>query len=144
MTLAFVVYGTPIGQGRISFLGKGRAVHSNAKTLHPWRALVASRAAEAQTGMPYTGPVQLRASFYLQRPKHHSNSRGLRDNAPSHPAKRPDLDHLLRAIGDALTGIAWVDDSQVVKVRASKSWCAPDAALQEPGVVIEVHPAAGP
>lgn len=144
MSLSFVAHGSPVGQGRVSFMGKGRAVHSNARTLLPWRKTVADAAREALAGSdwnPLDAPVRLRATFYLARPKFHSNSKGLRPAAPTHPAKRPDLDHLLRAVGDALTGIAWNDDSQVVAIRASKRYCAPDAAMQTPGVVIEVHPA---
>lgn len=36
------------------------------------------------------------------------------------PTVRPDLDKLLRAVLDALTGIAYQDDSQVVQVTTSK------------------------
>jgi crossover junction endodeoxyribonuclease RusA len=148
MSLSFVVYGQPIGQGRISFVGKGRAIHSNHKQLIPWRETVAKTAAAAaarQDWNPLDAPVRLRATFYLPRPKHHHTTRGiLRAAAPTWPAKRPDLDHLLRAIGDALTGIGWHDDSQIVQVRGAKRFCAPDAAMQEPGVVIEIHPALEP
>lgn len=148
MNLSFVVDGTPIGQGRISFVGKGRAIHSNHKTLIPWREKIAAeaKAAAARQGWnPLDAPVRLRATFYLDRPKHHRTARGLlRSNAPTWPAKRPDLDHLLRALGDALTGIAWYDDSQIVQVRGAKRFCDPAAAMQTPGVVIEVHPALEP
>ena len=37
-----------------------------------------------------------------------------------HPTVKPDLDKLLRATLDALTGIAYDDDSQVIEVRALK------------------------
>lgn len=50
-------YGTPAGQGALSFLGKGRgAIHTNQKALKPWRKAV-SEAAQAVAGThPYTGP----------------------------------------------------------------------------------------
>lgn len=147
--LAFVAYGIPVGQGRISFLGKGRAVHSNAERLLPWRDTIAgaARTAAALDGWTRTEqPVTLRASFYLPRPKSHYGKRGLRPSAPTHPAGRPDLDHLIRAVGDALTasGICWQDDSQVVTVRGRKRYCDPDQAMSEPGVVVEVDPVALP
>ncbi|MDX3283604.1 hypothetical protein [Streptomyces scabiei] len=47
------VYGVPAGQGRVSFMGKGRpAVHSNAKVLKPWRKdiITAARARRSPHG----------------------------------------------------------------------------------------------
>jgi Holliday junction resolvase RusA-like endonuclease len=38
----------------------------------------------------------------------------------STPSVRPDIDKLLRAVMDALTNIAYADDSQVVSVATSK------------------------
>lgn len=145
--LAFVAYGTPVGQGRISFMGKGRAVHSNAERLLPWRDTVAAAARTAADLDGWTRtdqPVRLVATFWLDRPKSHYGKRGLRPSAPEFPAGRPDLDHLVRAVGDALTasGVAWLDDSQIVKVRAAKGYAGPDAPMQCPGAVIEVEPVA--
>lgn len=36
------------------------------------------------------------------------------------PAKRPDLDNILKAIADALNGIAYHDDAQLVDMRATR------------------------
>lgn len=36
------------------------------------------------------------------------------------PAKRPDLDNVLKAIADALNGVAYADDAQIVDMRASR------------------------
>jgi Holliday junction resolvase RusA-like endonuclease len=38
------------------------------------------------------------------------------------PTVRPDLDKLLRAVMDALTNVAYIDDSQVVSVATSKAY----------------------
>lgn len=38
------------------------------------------------------------------------------------PSVKPDLDKLIRAVLDALTGIAYTDDSQVVRILAQKSY----------------------
>lgn len=36
------------------------------------------------------------------------------------PTKKPDIDNIIKAVLDALNGIAYKDDTQVVQVRASK------------------------
>ena len=38
------------------------------------------------------------------------------------PWVKPDLDKLIRAVLDGLTGVAYVDDAQVTLISASKSY----------------------
>lgn len=45
---------------------------------------------------------------------------GLAADAPQWPRK--DIDNLEKAVLDALNGVAWHDDSQVVRVVKSKSY----------------------
>jgi Holliday junction resolvase RusA-like endonuclease len=47
--------------------------------------------------------------------------------------KKPDTDNLLKAVLDGLNGIAWADDSQVIRVCASKEYST------EPYVYLYVH-----
>jgi hypothetical protein len=54
---------------------------------------------------------------------------------PEHVVK-PDLDKLVRAVGDALTGILYRDDAQIVSLNASKRFAGlgGDGVLEQPGV----------
>lgn len=128
--LDIVVRGNPVGQGRISFMGKGRAVHSNAATLKPWREAIRTAAVEAMAERPpFDGALCLSASFTLAKPTSAPKTRR------TYASKRPDLDHLLRAVGDALQGVAFVDDARLVLIEACK--CYPNEgqrALPYPGV----------
>lgn len=64
------VYGTPAGQGRVSFMGNGRAIHSNQKVLKPWRDAVSSAAQETAGTHPYNGgPRTPKAKPGEKRPK---------------------------------------------------------------------------
>lgn len=47
---------------------------------------------------------------------------------------RPDVDNVVKALCDALNGIAWTDDAQVAEIRASKEWAprANTSATVEP------------
>jgi crossover junction endodeoxyribonuclease RusA len=134
--LTVTVPGVPVGQGRLSSLGRGRMVHSNADKLLPWRQSVAwhTRQEMAAAGItePLTGPLKLTATFVLPRPKSAPKRRWAPDG-------RPDLSHLLRALEDAITqsGLI-VDDGQFVHEEQSKVYPA-DGAL--PGVTFTVAPA---
>jgi len=50
------------------------------------------------------------------------------------PAKKPDIDNLVKAVLDALNGIAYNDDSQVVCLTSRKQYAA------VPGVLIQITP----
>jgi Holliday junction resolvase RusA-like endonuclease len=56
--------------------------------------------------------------FHFLRPRSHyrtgRNAALLRGDAPAYPAGRPDLTKLVRAAEDALKGVVWADDGQVV------------------------------
>lgn len=116
--------------------GKFRAVvtHDNSRT-KGWQQTIADAAIRALDEIPFgaagygTDPIRLLVVFYLARPK----SLGKR---VAHHTKKPDLDKLTRAVGDALTGVLWNDDSQVVDLQVRKRYAPPDTA---PHAVITVQ-----
>lgn len=120
----------PQGSMRIRFAaGRAGQCWANATRLLPWRRALATACKASLYGKCWELSEEeeylLDAEFYFARPKGHSLSTGeLRADAPSHPAKTSvgDLDKLLRAVCDALTGVAWRDDAQVVQIRAAKRY----------------------
>jgi crossover junction endodeoxyribonuclease RusA len=113
--IALFVPGTPAPQGSKRHVGNGRMIESSA-AVGPWRervALAAHNALRASAQRPMVGPVTVILTFWMPRPKS--------ARAGAAATKRPDLDKLVRAVLDALTGIAFVDDSQVIRIDASKS-----------------------
>ena len=38
------------------------------------------------------------------------------------PTKKPDADNIIKSIADALNGIAYADDSQIVQATVNKWW----------------------
>jgi len=72
------------------------------------------------------GPVELRVQFYFKRPNSHfgsgKNAGLIKSSAPKHHAQSPDLDKLVRCLGDALTGVVWVDDRQVCRTFSERFW----------------------
>lgn len=88
----------------------------NAKT-KPWRQAIVDAIISHHRTM-IEGPVALDVVFYLPRPKSAKKS-------VTAPAKKPDLDKLVRAVGDALTAAGvWRDDSQIVAINARKEFAS--------------------
>lgn len=132
------VPGEAVPQGSKRHVGGGRMIEASAR-LRPWRATVARHVlSEIEhmekkhgTVFPFTGPVGLVVTFHFPRPKHHYRSgkfaNMLRAVAPREMQVGPDLDKLVRAIGDALTdACAVVDDKQICLIRAAKKWTTED------------------
>jgi crossover junction endodeoxyribonuclease RusA len=120
LTLSFIVVGVAQPQGSTrAFMRPGMqfpvVTHDNPR-LHQWRDLVAttvSRTMEEHLIPLFLGPVALRVVFALPRPQ------SLPRRVVTH-LKAPDLDKLLRAIGDALTGVVYRDDAQIVELVGRK------------------------
>lgn len=68
--------------------------------------------------------------FFRPRPKGHfrsgKNAHMLKADAPATPTNKPDVLKLARAIEDALTGVVWVDDAQIVDERLIKAFGEPE------------------
>lgn len=134
--LGFWVAGAPVTQGsKRAFARGGRAVlvEDRADVLVPWRAAVhrgARAAVEAQGWemVPLRRPVSVGLVFCLPRPR--SSLVG----APC-TVRSGDVDKLARAVLDALTGVVFADDAQVVGLSVSKIW----AGQGGPGVRVEAQ-----
>lgn len=71
-------------------------------------------------------PFAVVLGFYMPRPKDHFATGGhLKPSAPVSPWKGADLDKLVRSTLDALTGLAWDDDSRVVRIDAEEFYATP-------------------
>lgn len=106
----------------------GAAVtHDNPKT-KGWQHAVTAAAQQQCPGVFFEGPVAIQVDFYLARPK--SLPKRVR-----HHTKKPDLDKLARSVKDALKGVIWKDDSQVVRLIAHKSY-----AQGQPCAFVHVWP----
>lgn len=132
--MKFVVYGVPVPKGSArGFVvpgkngGKPRAVvvQDNKKPLAHWQTQIANEARvaaatrtrneaafkETLPALDFDGPMRILCQFRFNKPK--SATRKL-------PTVKPDIDKLVRAVLDALTGVIWRDDSQVIELSANK------------------------
>ena len=121
----------------------GVAVSDANPKVHPWRTDVRAAFQAVFQGAPFDCPLELEVVFTMPRPKGHylpvSKRRSepvLRDDAPVWHVSRPDATKLLRALEDALTGLAWTDDCLVVSQRVQKRY-ADDG--QAPGAYVTIE-----
>jgi Holliday junction resolvase RusA-like endonuclease len=139
--IQFFVHGLPVPQGSKKVI-RGNVIEMADARLRSWRQDVASTAKQtmseqgAEAGIE---PVDVRLMFFLPRPQGHygsgRNQNTVRPSAPPMPAVHPDLDKLIRSVLDALTGICFRDDKQVVSITAAKLYSDGDSS---PGLMASV------
>lgn len=114
--------GRPRTKGSMRHVGKGRMIEGNPHS-STWRADVRAAAmAQGCTAGEHAYSVEVRCWF--KRPHNHRRANGeLKPGSPRFPHGRVgDVDKIARNVLDALAGVVWHDDSQVVNVTASKAW----------------------
>ena len=117
MIVRFVVPLDPVPQGSMySPKGTTKMLHSKrgkGRTVESWRKEAKECAFLAMRRKKIIdGPVSVRVTFYLTRPVSRANA--------EFPDRKPDLDKLERALGDALEGIVLTQDSRIVHWDARK------------------------
>ena len=122
------VTGDPASQGSHAIM-HGRIVQVNSSKHKAWRKAIVQEAIATlpDDWQPIDEPCELIVNFYMPKPA--SVKRSL-------PTVSPDLDKLIRAVGDSLTdsGIV-IDDSRIVRISARKLY----AEGIEPGATILVR-----
>lgn len=134
MVITFRVYGIPQTKGSTkAFFRSGMkypVITNDNEKNKGWAATVSGEAQLARRSSgwstPLGGPVGLDLTFYVKKPKSHPKHK------PVPAIKKPDLDKMIRSVKDALKGVLYFDDAQVVKLGASKEYG--DA----PGVVVHL------
>lgn len=143
MTLCFTVFGVAQSMGsKRAYTPKGWSrpiITDSNRSLKSWQQLVREAAAVAILALPPADRtllqhgVRVTVACYLPRPKALPKRRTAHTTAP-------DLDKLVRALGDALTRVVYHDDAQICEWVAMKRY----AAIGEvPSVVVRVEPSAG-
>ena len=119
-------------------IGRGRIIPVSTSALTTWSTKISWVAKAAWPGPPSEEAITANLDFMFPLPSKATKEvkRRLSDGMLWRPA-RPDIDKLARAVLDALTGIVWVDDDQVVELVCRKRWWV------EGGVRIQVATAEG-
>lgn len=138
MTITIEITGHPVakGRGRVGKLANGRPTVFTPTKTRKWESDARLMARRAMAGKPpISGPVRCSIRAFFTPPT--SWPAWKREAAiagrVAHTAK-PDADNITKAAKDALNGIVWLDDAQVVQSWVSKLYG------DTPRVLIEVEP----
>lgn len=135
--IRFSVPGQPQGKGRprVGNIGGHARMFTPAKTL-AYEGFIALQAQIAMAGHDLVeGPVEVRMFIALQVPE--SKSKRWKADALAgrvFPTTKPDVDNTVKAVFDALNGVVWRDDVQVVDLVLRKRYS------NQPRVEVEVVP----
>ena len=121
----FIVYGAPQGKGRarVGRMGQMVRMFTPAKTV-AYEGLVAQCGAVAMGDRPLLqGAVELRLLIDVQVPASWSKRKRQQAlDAVLLPGIKPDVDNVIKAIGDGLNGVVWRDDAQITDIIARKRY----------------------
>ena len=134
-SVSFIVPGQPQGKGRPR-VGKvaGHVRMFTPPKTESYEALIALFAHQAMQGRPLiVGPVRVTLRLVCGIPASWSKKkRQQAEQGVIWPTTKPDVDNVLKAVCDAINGVVWVDDVQVVQLTAGKIYGA------SPGVQVAV------
>lgn len=72
---------------------------------------------------PLRGPIKMSVIVYRSIPKSWTKKKKVAAMLDDiYPTTKPDIDNILKGLMDALKGIVWRDDAQVISVEASKEY----------------------
>lgn len=135
VTIHFHVPGQPVGKGRprIGKVGAHARMFTPAKTVN-YESTVALFAAQAMAGRALlTGPVNLQMRVDFPIPASWSMKKQRAAEAGQIlPTVKPDSDNIVKAVCDAINGVVWVDDVQVVDLTLKKRYS------MQPGVAVRI------
>lgn len=135
-TVAFLVPGPPVAKGRarLTTINGQPRQFTPAKTV-AYESKVAHAGQQAMAREPlFAGPVSIEIEARFQIAKSWTTKKRLAAmEGTFRHTSRPDADNLLKAIGDGLNGVVYIDDSQITEVRLSKRYA------EGPGVSVVVR-----
>ena len=140
--IEFKVPGEPKGKGRPRFsrVGKFTKTYTDAKTkMYEEKIANAARIAMDRCQgkwpqEPLETPLSITLIFHIGVPKSYSKKRTTDClTGKEWPTKKPDVDNIAKAFLDAMNGIAYKDDVQVIRLHAYKKYSI------DPHVHITIH-----
>ena len=117
MRVHFTVDGRPQAKQRPRF-ARGHS-YTPQKTREAEASVVGAFKAKYFDFVPLSSPLSVTMLFQFKKPK----------KEKKHFTQRPDVDNLVKTVMDALNGVAWEDDAQIVQLVAQKVYADIEGTL---------------
>lgn len=133
--ISFVVYGEPVAQGRPRATTiKGKVRMYDPSKSRDYKDYVRLAAAQHAPERLIESAIGLKVTIYRPIPKSFSKKKTEQaERGEIVPTTKPDADNYLKTVKDALNGVIWKDDSQIVDVQVRKRYS------NKPRIEIEIH-----
>ncbi|KMY60124.1 hypothetical protein AA906_07035 [Geobacillus stearothermophilus] len=120
--IKFIVYGEPVAQGRPrATTVNGRVRMYDPKKSRDFKHYLKLAASKHRPEQLIEGPISLEVKVYKPILKSFSKKKKAAAEAGQlRPISKPDVSNYLKLIEDALTGVIWKDDSQIIDCSISK------------------------
>ena len=123
-TISFIYYGEPVAKGRPKFFRKGNFVgtYTPKKTAEAEEDFK-TQALNHRPKTLITGEISLEVGFYRGLKK--SMSKRAKTDALDgrlNPVSRPDIDNYVKLVCDAMNGLFWKDDAQIINLTMKKRY----------------------
>lgn len=130
--VSFFVPGAPVGWQRNGYAAG--VIYKQSKT-RKWQMACATLGAIAMGGAaPLLGPLEVVIVAKVPIPRSWPATKSNAAIAGAvRPTGKPDYDNVSKIVGDALNGIVWKDDAQIVRGITEKTYSV------EPGVLVTVR-----
>jgi Holliday junction resolvase RusA-like endonuclease len=137
MTAPFelVLAGDPVGKGRPRFSRASGHVYTPEKSAR-FEERLAWAAQSVWQGKPLMdGQIIMFINAYFSIPVSKPKDWKIRAMAGIvRPVKKPDIDNIVKGVADALNKVVYVDDTQIVMVKAAKFYS------DKPRIEIQIYP----
>ena len=125
--VTFKVDANPVGKQRARYVKRGNFVQTYTpdKTRN-YETLIKAAAIEAMgASEPLETPINL--YLYIRAPIPKSLSKKRLEaclNGLEKPIKKPDASNVLKSVEDAMNGVVYKDDSQIINIHVTKVYCS--------------------
>lgn len=132
----FVIPGEPQGKARARVysrtIGNGTDAKTVSRAVTPEKTVLYENLIKTlYRGPQFDGPVAMEIRAFYTIPKSTTKkNRQLMIDGLYRPCKKPDADNVIKVVADALNGIAYRDDAQVVQVVCAKFYADAGARVE--------------
>jgi Holliday junction resolvase RusA-like endonuclease len=122
ISVLLLIPGEPVAQGRPRFRKHSNFVSAyDPKESKDYKEMVKQIASQSFSWPPIENAIRFKLDIYVKIPKSFSKAKSKSAlEGAIRPSKRPDWDNYAKGVADALSGVCYVDDGQIVTATVNK------------------------